>query len=107
MWRTRVADDVLVAGAAVTVGVVIVWLVSRTAGLPIGPGAGRAEQIGVSDAFATMIELVFVAVACRIVRPDGRVGRRLEWLAGGQAVRLGIALASAGLLAAAYGDHMH
>ena len=107
MWRTRVADDVLVAGAAVTVGVVIVWLVSRTAGLPIGPGAGRAEQIGVSDAFATMIELVFVALVCRIVRPDGRMGRRLGWLTGGHAVRLGIALASAGLLAAAFGDHMH
>jgi hypothetical protein len=107
LWRTHVAEDVLVAGAVVTVGLVIVWLVSRTIGLPIGPRAGEAEQIGVSDAFATMIELVFVGVACRIVRPDGRVGRRLAWLIGGQAVRLGIALASAGLLAVAFGDHMH
>jgi hypothetical protein len=107
LWRTQVPDDVLVIGVAVTIGVVIVWLVSRTVGLPIGPGAGKPEQIGVSDAFAAMIELVFVAVACLIVRPGGRVGRRLGWLTGGHAVRLGIALASAGLLAAAFGDHMH
>jgi hypothetical protein len=106
LWRIRVPDDVLVAGAAVTIGVVAVWLVSRTVGLPIGPTAGEAEAIGVSDAFATMIELVFIAVVCLIVRPDGRVGRRLGWLTGGHAVRLGIALASAGLLAAAFGD-MH
>jgi hypothetical protein len=107
LWRTHVADDVLVAGVVVTVALVVVWLVSRTIGLPIGPRAGAAEQIGVSDVFATMIELVFVAVAYRLVSPDGRVGRRLAWLTGGQAVRLGIALASAGLLAAAFGDHMH
>jgi hypothetical protein len=107
LWRAQVEDDVLVAGTIVTIGIVAVWLVSRTAGLPIGPRAGEAEQIGVGDAFATMIELVFVAVSCRIVRPDGRVGRHLAWLTGGQAVRLGIALASAGLLAAAFGDHMH
>jgi hypothetical protein len=107
LWRRQVPDDVLVAGAVVTIGVVAVWLISRTAGPPIGPLAGEAEPIGVSDAFATMIELVFVAVVCLIVRPDGRVGRRLAWLSGGHAVRLGIALASAGLLAAAFGDHMH
>jgi hypothetical protein len=107
LWRTQVPDDVLLAGAIVTMGVVIVWLASRTAGLPIGPGAGEPEQVGVSDAFATMIEIVVVAVVCRIVRPEGRMGRRLGWLTGGHAVRLGIALASAGLLAAAFGDHMH
>lgn len=111
LWRTRVPDDVLVISAALTIGVVAVWVVSRTVGVPFGPGAGEPEPIGVSDAFASMIELVFVAVVCRIVRPDGRIGRRLAWLTGGHAVRLGVALCSAGLMAAAFGDqmgaHMH
>ena len=107
LWRTPVSDRVLVASAVVTVGVVAVWVVSRTVGLPIGPGSGKPEQLGVADAFSSLIELVFVAVVCRIVRPDGRVGSRLAWVTGGQAVRVGIALCSAGLLAALFGDHMH
>ena len=107
MWRAPVPDDVLWAAAVVTIGVVVVWLASRCTGLPIGPRAGHTERFGVSDVFATMIELVFLAVVCLLVRPDGRVGRHLGWLSGGHAVRLGIALASAGILAAAFGGHMH
>lgn len=107
LWRTQVSDGVLVASAVVTLGVVAVWLVSRTVGLPIGPWAGTAEQLGVSDVIVTLTELVFVAVVSTIVRPDGRIGRHLAWLTGGHAVRLGIALGSAGVLAAAFGGHAH
>jgi hypothetical protein len=107
LWRTDVADRVLAAAAVVTVGVVAVWIVSRTVGLPIGPWAGEAEAIGVSDAIVMIIELVFVAVVSAIVRPEGRVGRHLAWLTGGHAVRLGVALGSAGVLAAAFGGHAH
>jgi hypothetical protein len=105
LWRTRVPDRVLIAAAAMTAGVLAVWLVSRTVGLPIGPG--QPEAVGVSDTIEAMIELVFIAVVSALVRPDGRVGRRLAWLTGGQAVRLGIALASAGVLAAVFGGHAH
>ena len=107
LWRTQVSDGVLVAGMVVTLGVVAVWLVSRTVGLPIGPWAGTAEQAGVSDAIATLTELIFIAVVSMIVRPHGRIGRHLRWLTGGHAVRLGIALSSAGVLAAAFGGHAH
>jgi hypothetical protein len=107
LWRTRVSDEVLVASAAVTIGVVAVWFVSRTIGLPFGPWAGEPEQIGVTDVFAAIIELVYVALVCRIVRPHGRIGRRLAWLTGNHALRVGISLCCAGLLAAAFGDHMH
>jgi hypothetical protein len=54
-----------------------------------------------------MTELVFIAVVSTIVRPDGRVGRHLRWLTGGHAVRLGVALGCAGVLAAAFGGHAH
>jgi hypothetical protein len=107
LWRTQVSDGVLVASAVVTLGVVAVWLVSRTVGLPIGPWAGTPEQIGVSDVIVTLTELVFVAVVSTIVRPEGRIGRHLRWLTGGHAVRVGIALSSAGVLAAAFGGHAH
>jgi hypothetical protein len=107
LWRTQVPDGVLVAAAVVTVGVIAVWLASRTVGLPIGPWAGTAEQVGESDVIATLTELAFIPVVCVIVRPDGRVGRRLGWLTGGQAVRLGVAFGCAGVLAAAFGGHAH
>jgi integral membrane sensor domain MASE1 len=107
LWRTRAPDGVLVASAVVTLGVVAVWLVSRTVGLPVGPSAGTAENVGVSDAIAALTELVFVSLVSAIVRPDGRTGRHLAWLAGGNAVRLGVALGSAGVLAAAFGGHAH
>jgi len=107
IWRRPVSDRTLIAGAGGTLGVVVVWLVSRTVGLPIGPWAGEAEAIGVSDAIATLTELVLIAVAIAIVRPQGRVGVRFAWLSGGHAVRLGIAFGSAGVLAAAFGGHAH
>jgi hypothetical protein len=107
LWRTAVADRLLVAAAVVTVGVIAAWLVSRIVGLPIGPWAGEAEAFGVSDVIATLIEVAFIAVVSAIVRPDGCVGRRLQWLTGGQAVRLGVALSSAGVLAATFGGHVH
>jgi hypothetical protein len=107
LWRTPVSDRLLVAGAVVTVGVIAVWLVSRTVGLPIGPWAGAAEPFGVSDVIATMTEVAFIAVVSAIVRPDGPDGGRLQWLAGGHAVRLGVALSAAGVLAAVFGGHAH
>jgi hypothetical protein len=107
LWRTPVSDRLLVAGAVATVGLIVVWLVSRTVGLPIGPWAGEAEAFGVSDVIVTMTEVAFIAVVSVIVCPDRRIGVRLRWLAGGHAVRLGVALSAAGVLAAALGGHSH
>jgi hypothetical protein len=43
---------------AVSVATVAVWVVSRTAGLPFGPGAWVAGPIGRSDAISTLLEIV-------------------------------------------------
>jgi hypothetical protein len=48
------------AGGALNGAVVIVWLLSRTAGLPFGPHPGVAEPAGVMDATATVAELLAV-----------------------------------------------
>ena len=109
LWRQPdlIPERVLVAAIVATASVIAVWLVSRTAGLPFGPWAGDAEAIGVSDAIVTGTELVIVALLVALVRPDGPVAARFGWLRGGNAVRLGAMLGTAGVIAALLGGHAH
>lgn len=58
-----------VAGNAI---VVVAWVVSRTAGVPIGPGAGIAEPVGVADSLATAFEVAIVAGAVVWLRRGAR-----------------------------------
>ena len=48
---------------AANLGVVVVWVFSRTTGLPIGPDAGQPEAVGVADVTATAFEIALVAGA--------------------------------------------
>ena len=109
LWKRPdvVPDRVLVAAIVATAAVIAVWLVSRTVGLPIGPWAGEAEAIGVSDAIVTITELVIVALLAGLIRPAGPVAARLRWLEGGHATRLGIALGTSAVFAALLGGHAH
>jgi hypothetical protein len=72
---------VIVIGIAANVATVLLWAVSRTAGLPIGPEPWMPEEIGVLDVAATTLELLLVAGLAIVV---GR-SRRTESTAGGQA----------------------
>lgn len=65
----------LLAGIAANIAIAVVWALSRTTGLPIGPNAGSAEPAHFIDALATAIELlaalatwVAIARAARMVR---------------------------------------
>jgi hypothetical protein len=49
-------------GAAVNVGVVGVWLISRAVGLPFGPEAGVPQAVGFPDLLATSFEMVLIGV---------------------------------------------
>jgi hypothetical protein len=55
--------DARLAGLAVAVnaGAIVVWVISRTAGLPIGPEPWTPEAIGPLDAVATGLELAMIA----------------------------------------------
>jgi hypothetical protein len=53
----------LAAGAIANALVVVVWLVTRTVGLPFGPERLEAEAAGLKDVLATGSELVIVALA--------------------------------------------
>jgi len=58
----------LLAALALSVGPLLVWLVSRTAGLPFGPEAGEPEQVGLADTAASLLELASVGAALILLR---------------------------------------
>jgi len=67
----------LIAIAAVgNVVIIMVWLASRTTGLPLGPTPWRAEPIGAIDVVCTFIETIICVTAVKLlVRTDRDVPR--------------------------------
>jgi hypothetical protein len=68
----------LYGGVILNAGVVAVYVVTRTIGDVIGPGAHSAEQAGFGDLLCTALEAIVVA-GCAwllIARTDHRVGRQ-------------------------------
>lgn len=67
-------------GLAVNVGLLTVWAISRTSGMPFGPEAGEPEPVGVLDLIASVSELIVVAallvrpLLSRTARPAGSSG---------------------------------
>ena len=87
-----------------SVAIALLWLFSRTTGVPFGPDAGEVESVGVADTIATLCELGFAAIAATVLwRGDGAVA----WLRGEIGIRLTFALLSLALLLAALGGHEH
>jgi hypothetical protein len=107
VYRGRRDARLLDAAIYVSLAVVGIWLLSRTVGLPVGPWAGDAEAVGVSDTVATLDELALVALLTMVLRPDGRVARALGWIRGDHTTRLGMMLGSASVLALAMTGHGH
>jgi uncharacterized membrane protein YsdA (DUF1294 family) len=91
----------------VSLGVLGVWLVSRTVGLPIGPWAGRAEPFGIADIAASLDELLLTGVILAMLSPRGRVAARMRWLSGANCMRIGSMLVALSVLAALFGNHTH
>jgi len=59
----RWPNDVLLwTGAIVSIGVIGIWALSRTTGVPIGPDPWTPEEIGGFDLLATADEVILVAV---------------------------------------------
>lgn len=64
------------AGIALSAGVLAVWLLSRTAGLPVGPEPWAAEPAALLDVVAGAAELGIIVVAGLGQRPAVRVANR-------------------------------
>jgi len=106
-WRIyRAAADarLLALVAAGSVAVALLWIFSRTTGLPFGRDAGKVAAVGVGDTIATLLELVFAALVGLVL---WRGEQRLAWLSSGIGVRLTFALLSLALMTAALGGHEH
>src|SRR5215510_6428826 len=96
---------VLAAGLAGNLAVVVLWVVSRTVGVPIGPEAGTAEAVGAIDVAATILELVIVVVSALVLADRSVSESRAAQLG---LVPLGLAIvgiSSAVIFAGA--DHTH
>jgi len=52
--------------------IVALWVVSRTSGLPIGPGSGTPESVGFADVVATGYEALIVVGSIWLLRSQGR-----------------------------------
>ena len=65
----------LVAGAAVNLSIVCVWIMSRTSGMPIGPSPWTPESVGAIDMIATLDEVAIGLLVVLHLRPSGRAAR--------------------------------
>jgi hypothetical protein len=94
---------VLWTGLVLNLGVVLVYVVTRTAGDVIGPGAGTPEAFGLGDGLCTVLEAV-VAVGCGALLvaragrpvPAARMTRAVAAAGVASAVVLGVALLDGG-----------
>jgi hypothetical protein len=79
-----------ITSIGVSAATVAIWLVSRTSGLPIGPGAGVPEAVGAADAISTFLEVLTVAVLfpLLLVSATGKVPARAkrDWMAAAIAI---------------------
>jgi hypothetical protein len=83
LWTPR--RVLYLVALAVSAATVLVWAVSRTAGLPFGPEAGTPEGVGRPDTISTFFELVTVVVTLPLVGlsrlPTFHARGNLRWVA--------------------------
>jgi hypothetical protein len=72
----RVRRTVLLAAAAISIGPLVLWLYSRTAGMPFGPEPGTPESLGVPDCLACALEVASLLGAVSLLRSSRSLARR-------------------------------
>ncbi|MGZ8665887.1 MAG: hypothetical protein ACXWZM_02105 [Solirubrobacterales bacterium] len=91
---------ILILGAVGNLAVALIWLISRTAGLPFGPGAGQAEGVGFQDVLATLDEIGIALLVAAVLLPAMKRPS--------QAILTGAwILAALSIVAAFLGGHSH
>ena len=75
-YLVRPGRRLALAGVMINSGIIAVWVVSRSVGLPAGPAAGRPDQVGFVDLVATVLEVVLVGVLVARLLP--RTAARLD-----------------------------
>jgi len=77
VWATAVVlrpqRAVVAVGALGNAAIIVLWVVSRTAGLPLGPEAGSPEAVGIADVAATALEgMIILTTVWYLARPSAR-----------------------------------
>jgi hypothetical protein len=95
----------LITGAAGSLLVVALWIVSRTAGLPIGPVAWSPEPVGILDVLASADEAVLALLVLFQLRsaPTGALGRGAVYVV----TATGVVVILLSSLALTLGGHAH
>lgn len=104
IYRGAAGEHMLKLAALASVAIALLWVFSRTTGLPLGPDAGTAAQPGIGDTIATLLELTFAALVALIA---WRGEQPVAWLSSAIGIRLMIAVLSMSVLLAAFGGHEH
>lgn len=104
----RPSSGLMLGGAALSLAVVAVWLMSRTFGLPIAPVPWQPEPVGLPDLLSTLMEWL---CAWLLIAADARLESANRFLLGRAAPALAFALIAAfgctlaGLGAVGVGGH--
>lgn len=107
---TRPTTAVLGAGIAVNLAVAVLWVVSRTDGVPFGPNAGRPEAVEGAGICALLLECyVVMGAGWALIRASqaeqvSGVRTALVLLGANGVVAVAVAL---GLTSALHGHHHH
>jgi hypothetical protein len=74
MLVTRPSRAAILLGCAFQLGIVALWALSRTTGVPIAPRAWVPEEIGVADLVETVGEIASViGVLCVVMSPRSKL----------------------------------
>lgn len=82
----------LVLGVMGNGGIALVWLLSRTTGLPVGPEPWTREQVGWTDVVATALEVVAILVVWALLRTRRMPNRATLWSASRRARVVAVAI---------------
>jgi len=80
----RPSRRVFAASVLIAFGCLVVWTISRTAGLPFGPSPGRPEAAGFPDLVTTVFEVTSIPLFLTLIvrGPRQAPDRRYGWLGG-------------------------
>ena len=64
----RPSRGLLMLNALATLGLLLVWVQSRSVGVPVGPDRGQPEALGVVDGTCALLELVVLLASTHVLR---------------------------------------
>jgi hypothetical protein len=102
MLLGRPSRPLLVAGALGNFAIVVLWLVTRTAGIPLGPGAGSVESVGGLDVLATGFEVITTLGAVLVLTRSRSLVRALRPTSWSPVIWAFVAFAAAGIAVTTY-----